>query len=291
MNTHFRDTRKIDPTMGPTIGDGTPNDSDRVEIGPTQLAFKEWADAGLALPNLDAMRQYRLDQLVKHINQRDLGGLLLFDPLNIRYATDSTNMQLWNSHNPFRAVLVCADGYMVIWDYKNAPFLSEFNPLVRERRAGASMFYFVNGDKTDDAADSYIAQITELMREHAGDNKRIAVDKIMVSGYRALINAGFDVHEGEEVTEKARAIKGPDEIAAMRCANHSCETAVKAPIPAMAPPVKTTSGRSCTPKTSDAVVNGLKPVFSPVARAPIRGSKNAARGSPSQMKSSPLIRI
>ncbi len=29
------------------------------------------------------------------------------DPLNIRYATDSTNMQLWNTHNPFRAVLIC----------------------------------------------------------------------------------------------------------------------------------------------------------------------------------------
>ena len=78
---------------------------------------------------------------------RGYGGLLMFDPLNIRYATDSTNMQLWNTHNPFRAVLVCADGYMVMWDYKNAPFLSEFNPLVRERRSGASMFYFANGDK------------------------------------------------------------------------------------------------------------------------------------------------
>ena len=68
--------------------------------------------------------------------------MLMFDPLNIRYATDSTNMQLWNTHNPFRAVLVCADGYMVIWDYKNAPFLSTFNPLVREQRSGADLFYF-----------------------------------------------------------------------------------------------------------------------------------------------------
>ena len=32
--------------------------------------------------------------------------------------------------------------------------------------------------------------------------------------------------EGEEVTEKARAVKGPDEILAMRCAHHACETAV-----------------------------------------------------------------
>ena len=56
----------------------------------------------------------------------------MFDPLNIRYATDTTNMQLWNTHNPFRACLLCADGYMVLWDYKNAPFLAQYNPLVRE---------------------------------------------------------------------------------------------------------------------------------------------------------------
>jgi Xaa-Pro aminopeptidase len=36
------------------------------------------------------------------------------------------------------------------------------------------------------------------------------------------------VMEGEELTEKARVIKGPDEIKAMRCASHACETAVPA---------------------------------------------------------------
>lgn len=228
MNTHYSDTRKIDPTRGATLGDGTPNDADRVEIGPTQLAFTEWAAAGLTLPNLPAMRQYRLDRLVAHITARDYGGLLMFDPLNIRYATDSTNMQLWNTHNPFRAVLVCADGHMVIWDYKNSPFLSKFNPLVREQRSGASMFYFSNGDKDLQAASDFADQVCDLMRDHAGTNTRLAVDKIMVSGLRALEARGLVVMEGEEVTEHARSIKGPDEILAMRCANHACETSVKA---------------------------------------------------------------
>ncbi len=35
------DRRKIDPSRGATLGDGTPNDNDRIEIGPTQLAFRE----------------------------------------------------------------------------------------------------------------------------------------------------------------------------------------------------------------------------------------------------------
>jgi len=225
MNQHYRDTRKIDPSRGATLADGSPNDQDRMEIGPTQLAFSEWAAAGLELPDLPTMRAFRHKRLVDRLNERDYGGVLMFDPLNIRYATDSTNMQLWNTHNPFRACLVCADGHMVLWDYKNAPFLSEFNDLVKERLSGASMFYFSVGDGIDENADAFSAQVTEIMRAHAGGNTRLAVDKIMLRGAKALEARGFELMDGEEVTEKARAIKGPDEIKAMRCASLACEDA------------------------------------------------------------------
>ena len=225
MNQHYRDTRKIDPTRGATLADGSPNDQDRMEIGPTQLAFAEWDQAGLELPNLPTMRAFRHKRLVDRLVEWDYGGVLMFDPLNIRYATDSTNMQLWNTHNPFRACLVCADGHMVLWDYKNAPFLSEFNDLVKERLSGASMFYFSVGDGIAENADAFSAQVTEIMRKHAGTNARLAVDKIMLRGAKALEARGFELMDGEEVTEKARAIKGPDEIRAMRCASQACEDA------------------------------------------------------------------
>ena len=222
-------TRKIDPARRPaTRPDGTPDDPDRVETGPTALAFAEWAAAGIEAPDLAAMRAYRHCRLVAALAARDWGGVLLFDPLNIRYATDCPNMQLWNTHNPFRAVLVCADGHMVLWEYKGAAFsfLSAFNPLVGEVRGGAGLFYFATGDRGADAARDFAGQVDEVMRAHAGANRRLGVDKIMVSGYRALVAAGFAVEEGEELTERARAIKGPDEIRAMRCAVHACEAAM-----------------------------------------------------------------
>ena len=228
MNTHFRDTRKIDPSQGSVLGDGTPNNSDRIEIGPTRLAFDEWAAAGLVLPNLSKMREFRWKRLTQHIVDRGYAWLLMFDPLNIRYATDSTNMQLWNTHNPFRSVLLCADGYMVMWDYKNSPFLSKFNPLVREQRSGADLFYFDRGDKVDVAADVFSNEVRILLEEHAPGHTKLAVDKIMLHGLRALEAQGFEIMEGEEVTEKSRSVKGPDEILAMRCASHACETAVQA---------------------------------------------------------------
>ena len=98
------------------------DDNNRIEIGPTQLAFDEWAAAGLEAPNLEKMRRFRLDRIIGQLKKHDYAGVLMFDPLNIRYATDSTNMQLWNTHNAFRACLVTADGYMVLLGLQELAF-------------------------------------------------------------------------------------------------------------------------------------------------------------------------
>lgn len=226
MNEHHSNHRKIDPLKSLLLEDNTSNDKNRIEIGPTLLARREWQGAGLDPPDLQAMRKFRWERLTKHLVDRDYGGLLMFDPLNIRYATDSTNMQLWNTHNPFRAVLLCPDGYMVMWDYKNSPFLSKFNPLVKEQRSGADLFYFDRGDKIGDAANIFANEVRLLVDEHGNANNRLAVDKIMLHGLRSLEAQNFKIMDGEEVTEKSRSIKGTDEIKAMRCASFACEKAI-----------------------------------------------------------------
>ncbi|NNF79149.1 MAG: aminopeptidase P family protein, partial [Rhizobiales bacterium] len=60
---------KIDPSR--RRPDNTPDDDDRVEIGPTPLAYAEWAEAGLECPDLPQMRQFRWQRLVDHIVERD----------------------------------------------------------------------------------------------------------------------------------------------------------------------------------------------------------------------------
>ncbi len=215
---------KIDPIR--RRPDNTPDENDRVEIGPTKLAYDEWAAAGLECPDLQAMRRFRLERLTNEVVKRDLAGVLMYDPLSIRYATDTTNMQLWAAHNPFRACLVLASGYMILWDYVGLEHLSAFNPLVREVRGGASFFYFVTGDRSEEKAELFAGQIEDVLKEHAGSNRRLAVDKIQIAGLKALERRGIEVHEGEEVTEHSRSIKGPDEIKAMRCAMWACEQSV-----------------------------------------------------------------
>jgi len=233
---HYSASRKIDPLTSSRLKpDGTPDDNDRVEIGPTELAFTEWQQANIEIPDLPKMRKQRLDRLVEAIKKRDLAGVLLFDPLNIRFATDTSNMQLWNTHNPFRACFVSADGYVVVWDYKAIDLLTAFNPLINETRGGASFFYFVSGDKAFDDANLFSAELEALVQERCGNNRRIAVDKIQIHGLRALDAQGFTVLDGEEVLEKTRAIKDEEEIRALHCAVYACEQSMHAMQEAAAP--------------------------------------------------------
>lgn len=220
--------RKIDPTRRRAFKpDGSLDDNDRVEIGPTSLAFEEWKALGLTTPNLTRMREYRLQRIVNELQKRDLAGVLLFDPLNIRYATDSTNMQVWIMHNHARACFVAASGHMVLWDFHGGDHLSAHLPLVKELRHGASFFYFETGDLTGQHAARFAGEIESLLAEHGGANKRIAVDKIEIAGLRELDKLGIEVGDGQALMEHARVIKGEDEINAMRCSIASTEIAMK----------------------------------------------------------------
>ena len=230
--------RRIDPTRRAHLKpDLTPDDNDRVEIGPTDLAFAEWKAAGIEAPDMPALREYRLLRLQAQIRKHDCAGLLLFDPLNIRYATDTTNMQLWIAHNAARACFVPPEGKVILWDFHNCEHLSAHLPLVGEVRHGASFFYFETGDKTEAAAAQFVDEVIDVMKSHGGANKRLAVDKIETPGYVRLVEKGIEIIEGQMLTEHARAIKNENEIRAMRCAVHACEMAVEEMRYAMRPGV------------------------------------------------------
>ena len=47
--------------------------------------------------DIDRLREYRLTRVRDQLKKHDYVGCVLFDPINIRYATDSTNMSVWTS--------------------------------------------------------------------------------------------------------------------------------------------------------------------------------------------------
>lgn len=195
-------------------------------LGYGEVAEREWAAAGAAAPDLQAMRKYRLERIRAELRRRDYAGVLLYDPVNIRYATDSTNMQLWVAHNPTRHCFVATDGPVVLFDYFSCEHLSDHSGVVDEVRPAVSFMYMYGGELTEMKARRWAAGIAELVREHGGGNRHIAVDHLDSEGVAALAKLGVTVGNGEAVMESARLIKSPDEILAMRRAIVACEAAM-----------------------------------------------------------------
>ncbi len=98
------------------------------------------------------MRKYRLERIRAELKRRDYAGVLLYDPINIRYATDSTNMQLWVAHNPTRHCFVATDGPVVLFDYFSCEHLSDHSGVVDEVRPAVSWIYLYGGELSEGAS-------------------------------------------------------------------------------------------------------------------------------------------
>jgi len=196
-------------------------------LGPGKLATSEWAEAGLELPNLEAIREYRLGRVREKLIEFDYAGIVLFDPLNVRYATSSTNMQVWITHNASRYAFIGADGHVVLFEFSHADYLSDPFPLIDEIRPVTDWYYFAAGNTSEAKAKRWADEIGELVRLHGDGNTRLAADRLNPEGAHHLTELGITIHSGEEVMELARVIKHPEEIKAMRCAIAATETAMK----------------------------------------------------------------
>ena len=84
-------------------GDGTPEfataatDNHHLLLGPGDAAIAEYRAAGIEVPDLGAIRTYRQERVRGALKAFDYDGVIVMDPMNIRYITDTTNMQIWLS--------------------------------------------------------------------------------------------------------------------------------------------------------------------------------------------------
>ena len=195
-------------------------------IGPGPELEAEWVAAGLRLPDRRAIRRYRLERVRSQLRAAGCDGALLYDPLNIRYATDTTNMSIWTMHNPVRYALVATDGPVVVFEFSKGEFLDTHSEVVDEIRPGLSYTYFYAGTRAEEVADGWAQEIADLLGEHGRGDRRLAVDRLDPIGMRALEGRGVVLVDACALMEEARVVKSSEEIAAMRCAVHACEAAI-----------------------------------------------------------------
>ncbi|MGH6817003.1 MAG: M24 family metallopeptidase [Hyphomicrobiaceae bacterium] len=177
----------------------------------------------IPLATLKKARGWRKRRLVEKLIEHDCAAILLYDPVNIRYALDVSNMQLWMTHNASHYAVVCADGYAIDFEYGKSEHLAKGFETIDEVRTATGWFYFSAGNRLGERVEKWAGEIADIVAAHGGANKRLAVDKMEPMGVDALRKRGLILVEGQELTEHARKIKSPEEIELMKWTIRVCE--------------------------------------------------------------------
>jgi len=181
-----------------------------------------------SLPSVDVdrMRTDRLNRLQAEMGIRDIGGMLLYDPINIRYAADCRNMQIWTMHNSARYCLVPAEGKITLLDFLTCSHLSSGIETILESRPGILWMNHLVGPNRQDLIESWADDLVDAIK-HQCPNNRIVYDRLDSDGRNALEQRQIDVSFGQDIIEYARSVKTPEELKAQLHSAFVCETALK----------------------------------------------------------------
>ena len=174
-----------------------------------------------------AIRAYRAGRIRQELHRQDHEAVLVVDPINLRYATGTRNMQVWTMHNIVRYALVFAHGPTVLFDLATGRHLSAGLESVNDVRASIPFDYMLVAGNAEPMARRWAAQVRETLREHGCAADTLAVDRADTLMVRSLEALGVRVVDGKSVLEHARAIKSAEEIRAFRASLATCEQSVR----------------------------------------------------------------
>jgi Xaa-Pro aminopeptidase len=164
----------------------------------------------------------RLDNLRRWIAVCDIDVIIIFDPVKIRYATGSRNMQIYTARNPSRYAFVPVEGPVVLFEYGGCSHLSaQLTTLDDVRHARPIMPLHSGLARHHAVLESFVADISELLALSASCTARIGIEAATTGAIIALINAGYNVVDAAPAIDYAKARKVPGEIdlilSSLRC--------------------------------------------------------------------------
>ena len=173
------------------------------------------------------IRRYRLQRICTQLQNHDQEAVLVVDPVNLRYATGTRNMQVWTMHNISRYALVMASGQVVLFELPTGKHLWKDFEALRDIRSAIAFDYMLVGYRAEEMAARWAKQINDALNEYDCHSVVLPVDRadtLMVSALDAL---GRKVVDGKSVLELARSVKSAEEIKAFRYSLRTCENAVR----------------------------------------------------------------
>jgi Xaa-Pro aminopeptidase len=192
------------------------------------LPFPPNAFANVSADVVRRVEAARLDRVREQAAAHRLSAVILFDPVNIRYACGARNMQVYTARNPSRYLFVPVEGPVVLFEYRSCEHLAADLATIDEIRPAQTIMPLYSGNKHEGFLRTFVAEIEELVARHGVFGRRVGIEAATTGAVLVLDRAGFDVIDAQIPIEKARSVKVPGEIDLIRASLRLTEAAVAA---------------------------------------------------------------
>jgi len=173
-----------------------------------------------------AVRAHRLARARQQIAQHDLAACLLFDPVNVRYATGARNMQVFHQRNPARYLFLPVEGPVILFEFTGCMHLADGLETLDEVRPAITASYVAAGEAIAEREQFWARETAALLRETVGPGQRIGIERVNAGAALALAAEGFELADAQAPIERARAIKSPEEVKCVVASLRATERAV-----------------------------------------------------------------
>ncbi|MEM8922727.1 MAG: Xaa-Pro peptidase family protein [Actinomycetota bacterium] len=179
------------------------------------------------LIDLVAVRRYRQERVKAEMERYGVDVCLLFDAVNVRYATGARNMQVFTSRNaPSRYLFLPLDGPVILFEFTGCEHLADGLETIDEVRVASTASYVAAGDDIADRERRWAADMAALIRKHVGDGATVGVERINAGAAIALADEGLTVVDAQQPVERARAVKSAEELLCIRSSVRATERGV-----------------------------------------------------------------
>ncbi len=164
--------------------------------------------------DVSRLRQDRLHRLQSEMAAADLEAMLLFDPVNIRYAIGTRMNETFGLRFKGTHALITQEGQPVFFDS---------NELQAQKLADTAQVlpaigveFWLSGDYTRDNTMRWAQALKDTLKSLGISSNRLAIDRLDAFTINALLDRGFTLVDALEPLSLARSIKTPDEITLLR---------------------------------------------------------------------------
>ncbi len=178
------------------------------------------------LIDLRAVRLHRLGRVRQEMARYRVDACILFDPVNIRYATDSRNMQVFTSRNPARYLFLALDGPVILYEFGGCEHLAAGLETIDDIRPAITASFVAAGDGIQARERLWARELAAVIRQHCGQDATVGLERVNAGAALALAGEGFPIVDAQQPVERARAIKSDEELKCIRSSVRATERAV-----------------------------------------------------------------